>query len=126
MKLPIARTVLLADDDITIRALVRQFLMDASFRVVVAEDGHEALSLFEREPAAIDVLITDLVMPNKHGVELARCVLKHRPTLPIIFISGSAGNEVFPTFDEFPDHILMCKPFLPSELLMHLARLLPA
>jgi two-component system, cell cycle sensor histidine kinase and response regulator CckA len=111
------RTVLLVDDDNVVVASLQHALSQAGFHVLVAADGREALLRHEHSREAIDLLITDLQMPYMSGQDLARHLLATRPGLPIIFISGDPDAQPFPTDADFPNHVFLQKPFLPSELI---------
>jgi two-component system response regulator DesR len=80
-------TVLLAEDEAIVRDLAVAVLERAGFRVHAGADGVEALDLFRRL-GAIDVLVTDMVMPRVGGRELAERVLEARPDTPIVYMSG--------------------------------------
>lgn len=81
------KTILVADDEDLIRELLADALGD-EFNILSASNGEEALSLYKQHQDEIALVITDLIMPNMRGDELAEKLRKLRPTLPIIFISG--------------------------------------
>jgi two-component system cell cycle sensor histidine kinase/response regulator CckA len=83
-----AATILVTEDDPAIRSLLRSVLGAGGHEVIVAADGHEALELFERRASAIELLVTDVVMPGMGGVELAGEILSRRPSLPVLYMSG--------------------------------------
>jgi signal transduction histidine kinase len=85
-------TVLLVDDDDAVRATTADVLGGLGYGVKQAADGLAALELLNTD-SAIDLLLTDVVMPGMSGPELARRVSSTRPNLPIIFISGYADPE---------------------------------
>jgi PAS domain S-box-containing protein len=82
------RTVLVAEDEETVRRFVRIVLEKEGFRVLEAENGMEALTVFETAEPPPDVLLTDVVMPQMGGKELARRLLEARPGMKVIFMSG--------------------------------------
>jgi two-component system, cell cycle response regulator CpdR len=84
----LAATVLFAEDDAIIRQSVGQSLMLMGYRVLLADDGYEALRLMTQED--VDLLLTDIVMPGLDGVELARKAKTLRPSLQIMFLTGYA------------------------------------
>jgi two-component system, cell cycle sensor histidine kinase and response regulator CckA len=84
-------TVLVVDDESMVRALVRRMLEPAVCRVVEAEDGESALRLIERGKPAIEVVLTDLVMPGIDGFDIITVLARHRPDLPVICMSGFAS-----------------------------------
>jgi PAS domain S-box-containing protein len=82
------RTVLVAEDEETVRRFVRIVLEKEGFRVLEAENGMEALTVFESADPPPDVLLTDVVMPQMGGRDLAQRLLVMRPELKVIFMSG--------------------------------------
>jgi two-component system, cell cycle sensor histidine kinase and response regulator CckA len=84
-------TVLVVDDEGMVRALVRRMLEPEVCGVVEAEDGESALRLIERGQPAIDVVLTDLVMPGIDGFDIIAVLARHRPDLPVICMSGFAS-----------------------------------
>ena len=84
-------TVLVVDDESGVRTLVRRMLEPGMHSVVEAEDGEAALRLIERGEPAIDVVLTDLVMPGIDGFDIVTVLARHRPDLPIVCMSGFAS-----------------------------------
>lgn len=82
-----SRSILVAEDEETVRRFVRIVLEKEGYRVVEAENGNAALELFAHDPS-IEVLLTDVVMPQMGGRELATRLLVERPELRVIFMSG--------------------------------------
>jgi signal transduction histidine kinase/ActR/RegA family two-component response regulator len=109
------QVVLVVDDEEGIRALLRDLLDRAGYRVVTAASGGEALALAEREP--IDLVITDLGMVPMTGMELAGMLKQSRPGLPIILLTGWAA-EMSPeeTHSRSVD-VILGKPFENAEVL---------
>lgn len=81
-------TLLVVDDDATVRRVLQISLERAGFRVLAAEHGVQALQLLDANPGAVDLILTDVVMPEMDGVTLAERVLT-RPSPPrLLFMSG--------------------------------------
>jgi CheY-like chemotaxis protein len=80
-------TVLVVDDDSRFRCLIASILCPAGYRVDEAADGMDAIMYANKHQ--IDLLITDLVMPNTEGIETIRYFSKHFPTIPVVAVSGS-------------------------------------
>jgi CheY-like chemotaxis protein len=80
--------VLLVEDEPLIRSVYAWGLRSAGFHVFEAENGQEAAAVFEREADAIDVVVTDVVMPVMGGVDLAALARARKPAVKILFISG--------------------------------------
>jgi PAS domain S-box-containing protein len=88
-----AGTILVAEDDDAVRKLVAKMLLEAGYRVLVSALPSEAISLAKWEPS-IDVLVTDVVMPEMNGHELAQRLLALRPDLRVLYISGYTPDVV--------------------------------
>lgn len=114
-----SRTVLIVDDDPQVLRLVATVLKPLKVRVLVAPRPSDALRICESEP--IDLLISDMKMPDMDGIRLAGRVLKLYPEARVLLISGY--------FHSAPDGAkhtrFLAKPFFPSELIRHLRELLP-
>jgi signal transduction histidine kinase len=81
------QTVLLVEDEPEVRAVAREFLTSAGYRVLTAEDGERALQIAEHD-STIDILVTDVVMPRMRGPELAKQMMRLRPRLKVLYVSG--------------------------------------
>jgi DNA-binding NtrC family response regulator len=87
-------SVLVVDDESMVRTLLRRMLEPGRYSVVEAEDGETALRLIERGDPAIDVVLTDLVMPGIDGSDIIAVLGRHRPDLPVICMSGFTSASV--------------------------------
>jgi len=87
-------TVLLAEDSDVVRDVIARMLEDAGFAVLPASGGEEALALARRGNAPIDLLLTDIVMPEMSGVELADRLERERPDMRILFMTGYAEEVI--------------------------------
>jgi signal transduction histidine kinase/ActR/RegA family two-component response regulator len=83
-----SKTVLIAEDEEEVRELASQFLKSVGYRVLTAKDGTEALAIAERSGEPIHVLLTDIVMPNMRGPELAKRVGPLHPEIRVVYMSG--------------------------------------
>jgi PAS domain S-box-containing protein len=109
-------TVLLVDDEDQVRAVTRRLLEHHGYAVVEAESGGAALDVLANRSVALDVLLTDLVMPGIHGRQLiARCG-ELRPSLPVICMTGFAGDGDDPTHYGGRLVTLLSKPFSARDL----------
>jgi two-component system cell cycle sensor histidine kinase/response regulator CckA len=81
------KTILLVDDHPAARKSMQRFLLDAGYRILAASNGHEALNIFAEDSAA-DLLIADCRMPWMTGQELAETLLRQKPGLRVLLISG--------------------------------------
>src|SRR6267142_1944711 len=87
-------TILVVDDEIQVRALARDILVGAGYRVLEAEDGETALKITEEHQGAIHLLLTDIMMPGINGKELADRIAALRPDTKMIFMSGRAAEVI--------------------------------
>ncbi len=81
-------TILLVEDDPAVRIFTADALRTLGYTLLVAENGKHALALLEQNPQPFDILLTDVVMPEMDGPQLARTLREKQPQLPVLFISG--------------------------------------
>lgn len=117
-------TILLAEDDPRVRRVLARALRDGGYRVIDAGDGASALEMAETEAGTIDLLISDLMMPVMTGEDLARALLKRRPSLRVLLISGYAQSKALTDLLGGARTELLQKPFTMSELLATVGRIL--
>ena len=84
----ISKTILLVDDHATARKSMQRVLLDAGHRILAASSGKEALKVFAEHSAAVDLLIADFMMPGMNGRELAETLLRQKPGMKVLLISG--------------------------------------
>jgi PAS domain S-box-containing protein len=120
------RTVLLVEDDPTVRAVVRRMLETEGFTILEASEGAEALALSDAgAPGSLSVLVTDTIVPGPGGTDLAHRVRGRHPALSTVIMSGytdriTAGKKTLGPRTEF-----IVKPFTAADLHARLAVLLP-
>ncbi len=85
------KLILVIDDDSQIRTMLKAMLEREDFSVIVASDGKEGMELFAQKP--VDLIITDLIMPEKEGIEVIQELKKSNSKIPIIAISGGGKNS---------------------------------
>jgi PAS domain S-box-containing protein len=108
--------ILLVEDEPAVRSLAERVLMRQGYHVLSAASGVEALELVKTMHGQIDLLVTDVVMPEMGGVQLAEHLLALRPDLRVLFISGYAADTV-PTTDVTGRQLhFLEKPFSPARL----------
>jgi two-component system cell cycle sensor histidine kinase/response regulator CckA len=90
-------TILVVDDEALVRSMARDILLGAGYRVLEAADGEQALRVAEEHPGAIQVLLTDVVLPGINGKELAARMVALRPETKMLFMSGRAAEVVSET-----------------------------
>lgn len=110
---PVA-TILVVDDEPAIRTLLRQVLEGAGYNVLEAEDGEKAIALATAET---DLVITDLVMPDREGLETIRLLRKQKPDLKIIAMSGAFHGEFLEVAEKLGAVATLAKPIRPNDLL---------
>jgi len=110
-------TILLAEDEASLRELLNVQLRNLGYKVIAAVDGQDALEIAQTQLSSIDLLITDMVMPRLGGRDLANALRSGKPELNVIFISGYPGNENTDMNADFAAgaHFL-AKPFSLREL----------
>ncbi|HVA15848.1 MAG TPA: response regulator [Stellaceae bacterium] len=111
-------TILVIDDEPMIRHMITRILERASYAVVSAANGIQGLACFRRERPSL--VITDLIMPDREGIETIRLILRDQPGMPIIAISGSGriGSADFLSMArELGASDILRKPFEPRDLL---------
>lgn len=117
------QTVLIADDEEPVRRVASRLLARNGYAVREAASGAEALQMLTEGKGAIDLLVTDIIMPVMGGLELARRVATDFPGLPILLISGYSDNQE--VGNSIPaDLDLLQKPFSGTELTAAVARCL--
>jgi len=109
-------TILVVEDEEIVRRFVVTALAEAGHTVLSAANGAEALALCEAEASAIDILLTDVVMPGLGGRELAEQVRALRPGISVVLMSGYTETTASPELDGRPVAFLD-KPFSPAALL---------
>lgn len=117
-----AKRILLVDDHKNMRMLVNELLSGAGYRVLQAKDGKEAMGLIEIGP--IDLVITDLKMPEMDGIELTRAIRRIRPDLPIIVYSAYRFIDTAPAALKAGANEYLAKPFLRTKIEQTVGRLL--
>ena len=112
------RTILLVDDDVMVRNLIRRSLENAGFSVLTAANAEEALALSRACVGKIDALVADVELPGLDGIALAQQLERERKELAVLVIS--AGTERF-----IPEAMaFISKPFPPGDLIVRLAEML--
>src|SRR5262249_40817503 len=108
-------TILLADDEPIIRNLGRTILQRHGYKVLLAEDGRQAVDLYRCEKGHIDLVILDLTMPNLSGRDAFRELLQIDPGVRVIFASGYSAEHIS---DFEKDGVLgfISKPYRPQDL----------
>jgi PAS domain S-box-containing protein len=110
-------SVLIVDDEQPIRALTRTILERAGYRVLDASTPAEAETLFDREADGIDLLVTDVSLPDGGGPALFKRLVEKRPSLRVLYMSGYADETFVDQAARDPDGGFLQKPFLADALI---------
>ena len=120
-----SQTILLAEDDGAVRRFARNILANHGYTVLDARDGDEALARAREHTGAIDLLVTDVVMPGLSGRDLAVRLTAERPDVRVLYTSGYSETMIVRAGIE-PGLKLLPKPFLPADLLQKVGETLAA
>jgi two-component system cell cycle sensor histidine kinase/response regulator CckA len=110
------RVALVVEDDPVVRSMAMRGLREAGYTVLDAVHGREALELIRTRTGRLDVVVTDIGMPEMDGYDLARCLSEERPEVPIVFMSGYGDPE--------PKVPFLQKPFPPDVLVRKVGEVL--
>lgn len=116
------KTILLVDDEVAITDINERYLTQAGYQVLVAHDGQEALSLFQKRP--VDLIITDIMMPKMDGYDFMAEVQYQVPDQPFLFITAKSTepDKIYSLSLGADDYIV--KPFSPRELVLRVNNIL--
>lgn len=117
-------TVLLVEDDLAVCELIRSVLTAHGYKVVTAVRPGDAETLFEEIGSRIDLLVSDVVMPDVSGTELAKRLVARNPTMKVLFMSGYIGDAVARSGIQEKDVGFLQKPFTPLVLVRKIREVL--
>jgi signal transduction histidine kinase/CheY-like chemotaxis protein/HAMP domain-containing protein len=117
-------TVMLVEDEASVRELVRGVLASKGYKVLVAQNAEEALEIATSTDLPIDLLLTDVVMPGASGRELAELMLKDRPGTRLLYMSGYTDDTIVRHGVDASGIALLSKPFAPDLLLRRVREVL--
>ena len=117
------QTVLLVEDDPEVRLLVRDVLHELSYRTIEAERADEAIGVLA-SAAAIDLMVSDVGLPGMNGRQLADVARRHRPDLPILFVTGYAENAAIRAGFLGTGMAMIGKPFAIDTLAAKVAEMI--
>jgi two-component system, cell cycle sensor histidine kinase and response regulator CckA len=117
-----ARTILLVEDETFVREVACEVLRAAGYEVIPAKNASEATRYYERQHSRVDLVLTDVVLPDENGYILARALRETNPALKVLFVTGYAEQmNRGVSLDE-----LLAKPFSKRLLLEKVSRILDA
>jgi PAS domain S-box-containing protein len=108
------QTILVVEDEASVRTLTRRILENSGCRVLEARNGGEGLNVSERHPGPIDLVISDVVMPELNGPDMIARIAANRPQAKFLYMSGYTEEAVLRTLD--PEIPFLDKPFTAKEL----------
>jgi len=108
--------VLLVEDEDAVRNFAARALSRQGYEVLEAATGVEALEVMEREKGRVDIVVSDVVMPEMDGPTLLKELRKTKPDLKIIFVSGYPDDAFKKTLDENEAYAFLAKPFTLPQL----------
>jgi CheY-like chemotaxis protein len=108
-------TILVVEDSPAVRKMICAMLTQTGYQCLEAEDGTEALRLLE-DVGNVRLVLTDVIMPNMDGAELARQLSRIRPELRILFMSGYVDDSVVRSLGR-ASHLFLPKPFTAAALM---------
>ncbi len=111
-----SETVLLVEDDESVQRLAALALREFGYRVLTASCGKEALRVMSESEADVRILVTDVVMPEMNGREIAEFLIAKYPTLKVLFVSGYTDDAVVHQGVEHSSVAFLRKPFTPGTL----------
>ena len=121
-----SETILLAEDEEAVRNLMRRVLEAHGYTLLVAADGQEALRLADGHKGPIHLLLTDIVMPNLGGRQLAERVVSARHATKVLYLSGYTDDAIVHHGVLEPGIAFLEKPFTPQGLARKVRELLDA
>jgi CheY-like chemotaxis protein len=110
-------TILLCEDDPSVRRVTSKLMTAAGYRVLVADNGTAALDLAAAHSGPIDLLVTDLVMPGMNGQRLSELLTQARPATRVLCVSGYTANMLAQGLQLDGARALLVKPYTRSSLL---------
>ncbi len=117
-------TVLLAEDEETVRNLTTRILERNGYRVIPAASGEDAMKMWPTHKEQVDFLLTDVIMPGMNGLELYRRLSLDRPDLKVLYISGYPEDVIADQGVLEQTIQLLEKPFSPTKLLLKIQEIL--
>ena len=123
---PERRTILIVEDERSLRKLTKKTLSDAGHKVFEAGDASEALEISRKTEGAIDLLLTDVIMPGMSGKKLADVLLTERPGIGVLYMSGYTDGEIATQGVLEQGTAILRKPFTRDELMRQVENALVA
>jgi len=111
-----SETILVAEDQPAVRVLIRRILEPLGYTVLMPADVAEAIAIGESHEGAIDLLLSDVIMPDMSGPDLAQRIIRSRPAMKVLYISGFTTHPAVGAGSTSPNTSFLPKPFSPHAL----------
>ncbi|MEO7298320.1 MAG: MASE1 domain-containing protein [Verrucomicrobiota bacterium] len=121
-----SETILLVEDEEIVREMLAEIIRGRGYVVLEARNGNQALELASQQSEPLHLLITDMMMPEMNGSDLARRLLSVRPSLPVLYISGYSDDEARQLGNFQGPAEFLQKPFRPDAILTRIREILDA
>jgi two-component system cell cycle sensor histidine kinase/response regulator CckA len=118
------RTILVVEDERSLRKLTRKTLSDAGHKVFEAADAAEALEISRKTKGSIDLLLTDVIMPGMSGKKLADVLVAERPGIGVLYMSGYTDGQIATQGILEQGTTILRKPFTRDELMRQVENVL--
>lgn len=123
-KLKGTETILLVEDDEQVRNFASAALKDFGYKVYSAENGKESINLINNQKIKVDLLFTDMIMPDMNGKELAKKIKEISPDIDVLFASGYVDNNVIESGELEKNINFLQKPYSINMLLKKVREIL--
>ncbi len=117
-------TVLVAEDDASLKELIKTVLEPFGYSVITAENGEDAISKFMENRDRVHLVMLDVIMPKKNGKEVSEVIRKASPDVKIIFLSGYTMDIIKDEYLTESDFDFIHKPIRPQDLLIKVREVL--
>lgn len=119
-----SETILLVEDEESLRLLISEMLSKLGYRVLTARSADDAAQLIQDAPDPLDLLVTDIVMPGMGGLELSELVWSFRPEMRVLYISGYSADHPSESANYRQQTAFLAKPFTLPQLATAIRRIL--
>jgi len=113
---PGSATILVVEDEKSVRKLIMEVLPKLGYRVLAAADGEEAIKVFDRWAGQIDLVLLDAILPKFGGRQVYDAIRKRKPAVRFVFTSGYNEEFINRKFELDPNFLFLRKPFSTKEL----------
>ncbi len=118
------QVILVVDDEVLVRLAVAEFLRDCGYQVFEAADGAEAIKILEATERPIDLIFSDVQMPNLDGFGLAKWVRENRPGVHVMLTSGNPAHVAAKAADLCHEGPIISKPYEHAHLLQQIQKMI--